>query len=72
MRITSDTVFFITGGASGLGEATVREIHGLGAKVAIADFNEERLETLRNELKERILTVKCDVTKEEEVKAAVD
>ena len=72
MRITSDTVFFITGGASGLGEATVREIHGLGAKVAIADFNEERLESLKNELKERILTVKCDVTKEEEVKAAVD
>jgi NAD(P)-dependent dehydrogenase (short-subunit alcohol dehydrogenase family) len=72
MKITSDTVFFITGGASGLGEATVREIHALGAKVAIADFNDERLELLKNELKERILTIKCDVTKEEDVKNAVD
>ncbi len=46
MKIIKDLVFFITGGASGLGEATVREIHALGANVAIADFNEERLELL--------------------------
>jgi NAD(P)-dependent dehydrogenase (short-subunit alcohol dehydrogenase family) len=39
MRITKDTVFFITGGASGLGEAAVREIHAHGARVAIADMN---------------------------------
>jgi NAD(P)-dependent dehydrogenase (short-subunit alcohol dehydrogenase family) len=72
MKITKDLVFFITGGASGLGEATVREIHALGAKVAIADMNDERLALLKNELKERIVTVKCDVTKEEDVKRAID
>ena len=72
MKVTGDLVFFITGGASGLGEATVRLIHSLGAKVAVADFNEERLALLQNDLKERILTVKCDVTKEEDVKAAID
>ena len=72
MKITKDLVFFITGGASGLGEATVREIHALGARVAIADMNEERLALLRTELKERILTFKCDVTKEEDVKAAIE
>lgn len=58
-------MFFITGGASGLGEATVRELHALGANIAVADFNQERLDLLQNELKERILTIKCDVTKEE-------
>ena len=72
MRITKDTVFFITGGASGLGEATVRDIHAMGAKVAIADMNLERLDLLRNELKERVITFKCDVTKEEDVKSAIE
>ncbi|CDW87751.1 3-hydroxy-2-methylbutyryl-dehydrogenase [Stylonychia lemnae] len=72
MKITGDLVFFITGGASGLGEATVREIHAKGAKVAVADFNEERLALLEKELKERIFTIKCDVTKEEQVKNAID
>jgi NAD(P)-dependent dehydrogenase (short-subunit alcohol dehydrogenase family) len=43
MRITKDLVFFVTGGASGLGEAAVREVHSHGARVAIADMNEERL-----------------------------
>ena len=71
MKITGDLVFFITGGASGLGEATVRDIHAMGAKVAVADFNDERLALLQNELKDRILTIKCDVTKEEDVKNAV-
>lgn len=72
MKITKDLVFFITGGASGLGEATVREIHAAGASVAIADMNEERLALLKSELKERVLTIKCNVTKEEEVKKAIE
>ena len=72
MRITKDTVFFITGGASGLGEAAVREIHAKGARVAIADMNQERLDLIKNELKERVIVFKCDVTKEEDVKKAID
>ena len=72
MRITKDTVFFITGGASGLGEAAVREIHSFGAKVAIADWNDERLQFMQKELKERVITFKCDVTSEEDVKKAID
>jgi NAD(P)-dependent dehydrogenase (short-subunit alcohol dehydrogenase family) len=72
MRITKDLVFFITGGASGLGEATVREIHALGAMVAIADMNEQRLELLKAELKDRVICFKCDVTKEEDVKKAIE
>ena len=30
---------FVTGGASGLGEATTRRLHGAGANVVIADMN---------------------------------
>ena len=72
MKLTKDMVVFITGGASGLGEATVRDLHAVGCKVVVADMNEERLELLKNELKENIVCVKCDVTKEEDVKKAID
>ena len=72
MRITKDTVIFVTGGASGLGEAAVRELHSYGAKIAIADWNDERLAFMLKDLKERVITFKCDVTKEEEVKKAID
>jgi 3-hydroxyacyl-CoA dehydrogenase/3-hydroxy-2-methylbutyryl-CoA dehydrogenase len=72
MKLTKDLVVFITGGASGLGEATVREIHASGCKIGVADMNEERLELLKNDLKENIVCIKCDVTKEEDVKRAID
>jgi NAD(P)-dependent dehydrogenase (short-subunit alcohol dehydrogenase family) len=72
MKINSDLVLFITGGASGLGAATVRHFHALGAKVAIADLNEENMRLLKNELKDRVITLKCDVTNEEDVKNAME
>ena len=36
----------VSGGASGLGEATVRRLHGAGARVVIADLNREKGEAL--------------------------
>ena len=72
MKITEGLVAFVTGGASGLGEAAVRSLHSQGATVVIADMNTERLDMLKNELKTRVLTLKCDVTKEEEVKNAIE
>ena len=72
MKLTKDLVVFITGGASGLGEETAREIHAAGCKVAIADMNEERLELMQKELKDRVLCIKCDVSSEEDVKRAID
>ena len=72
MRIEKGIVIFVTGGASGLGEATVRMLHAKGASVAVADMNDERLAMLTNELTERYLSIKCDVTKEQDVKAAVE
>jgi 3-hydroxyacyl-CoA dehydrogenase / 3-hydroxy-2-methylbutyryl-CoA dehydrogenase len=61
----------VAGGASGLGEATARALHGRGAAVAIADVNAEKGEALAAELGERATFVRCDVTNEEEVSAAV-
>ena len=72
MKIKAGMICFVTGGASGLGEATVRMLHSQGASVAIADMNEERLDMLKTELKERILCLKCDVTKESDVQTAIE
>ena len=35
-------------------------------------MNTERLDMLKNELKTRVLTIKCDVTKETDVKDAIE
>jgi NAD(P)-dependent dehydrogenase (short-subunit alcohol dehydrogenase family) len=61
----------VTGGASGLGEATTRLLVERGAKVAIADVNDERAQALASELGNATLAVHCDVTSEDEVTAAV-
>jgi NAD(P)-dependent dehydrogenase (short-subunit alcohol dehydrogenase family) len=62
----------VAGGASGLGEATARRLHGAGANVTIADVNDERGQALVDELGERAGFVHADVTSEDEVSAAVD
>jgi NAD(P)-dependent dehydrogenase (short-subunit alcohol dehydrogenase family) len=61
----------VVGGASGLGEATVRRLHEGGANVVIADVNDERGGALATELGERAGFVHADVTKPDEVEAAV-
>ena len=61
----------VVGGASGLGEAAARCLHGRGAQVAIADVNEQRGHDLARELGDRARFVRADVTRPEEVEAAV-
>jgi 3-hydroxyacyl-CoA dehydrogenase / 3-hydroxy-2-methylbutyryl-CoA dehydrogenase len=61
----------VTGGASGLGEATVRHLHGAGARVVIADLNAERGGELAEELGERASFAHADVTQPQTVEAAV-
>jgi NAD(P)-dependent dehydrogenase (short-subunit alcohol dehydrogenase family) len=61
----------VAGGASGLGEATVRALHQRGASVMIADLNSERGESLAAELGERTSFTHADVTDPEAVQAAV-
>ena len=60
----------VSGGASGLGAATVRRLHAAGAKVVIADVNPEKGEPLAEEL--GITFVQTDVREEDQVQAAVD
>jgi 3-hydroxyacyl-CoA dehydrogenase / 3-hydroxy-2-methylbutyryl-CoA dehydrogenase len=61
----------IAGGASGLGEATARRLHGDGAEVVIADLNAERGEALAGELGDRARFVEANVTDPDAVEAAV-
>ncbi|HEY2440673.1 MAG TPA: SDR family NAD(P)-dependent oxidoreductase [Solirubrobacteraceae bacterium] len=62
----------VAGGASGLGEATVRRLHEAGAHVVVADLNEARGERLAGSLGERVTFVRADVTEPESVQRAVD
>ena len=59
----------VTGGASGIGEASARQLTEAGARVVIADLNEEKGEALAKELGG--LFVKCDVSSIEDADAAV-
>ncbi|GAA2853235.1 SDR family oxidoreductase [Streptosporangium fragile] len=65
-------VAVITGGASGIGEGTVRRFHAEGAKVVIADVQEAAGRALARELGADTVFVRTDVTREDEVAAAVD
>ncbi|MEM8923348.1 MAG: SDR family NAD(P)-dependent oxidoreductase [Actinomycetota bacterium] len=59
----------VTGGASGIGEASARQLAALGARVVIADLNEDRGQAVASELGG--LFVRCDVSSEADGEAAV-
>jgi len=61
----------VSGGASGLGEATVRRLHGAGAHVVIADLNRDKGEALAAELGERASFHETNVTDPDQVEVAV-
>ena len=65
-----DRVALITGGASGIGAATARLFAERGARVVIADLQEERGDELAREIEGSF--VRVDVTSEADVRAAVD
>ena len=60
----------VCGGASGLGEATARELHARGAHVTIADINTERGSALAGEL--GLEFISCDVREESQVREAIE
>jgi NAD(P)-dependent dehydrogenase (short-subunit alcohol dehydrogenase family) len=65
-----NAVAIVSGGASGLGEATVRRLVAGGARVVIADRDEKRGEALAKELDGRAIFVKVDVTSGPDAEAA--
>lgn len=66
-----EKVFIVSGGASGLGEATVRRLVAAGAKAVIADINQELGAALAEELGEAVRFSPTDVTQEDSVRAAI-
>jgi len=60
----------VTGGASGLGEASARQLADLGARCVIVDLNEDKGNAVASELGG--IFVKADVADEEQIQAAVD
>ncbi|MDL9999773.1 SDR family NAD(P)-dependent oxidoreductase [Variovorax sp. J22P240] len=60
----------VTGGASGLGEATARELARLGAKVAVLDVNAALAEKVAGEIGG--IACVCDITQADSVTAALD
>ncbi len=71
MKISSNVVL-VTGGASGLGAATVRRIVAAGGKALVADLNETMGKQLVDELGAATRFVRCDVAAEADAQAAVD
>jgi NAD(P)-dependent dehydrogenase (short-subunit alcohol dehydrogenase family) len=71
MEIT-DAVALVTGGASGLGLATVRRLAGAGARVVVVDLPGSDGEKVAADLGERVAFAPADVTDEAGVAAALD
>ena len=65
-------VAVITGAASGMGLATAERFVAEGAKVVIADLNEEAAAGLVDELGDATTALRVDVSREEQVAAMVD
>jgi NAD(P)-dependent dehydrogenase (short-subunit alcohol dehydrogenase family) len=69
MRLDSSIAAIVTGGASGLGEASARHLASFGVRVAILDLNAERGETVAAEIGGAYQS--CDVTDDASVAAAL-
>ena len=67
-----DKVAVITGGASGLGRATVKRFVANGMKCAIFDMNEEKGNALVADLGDSVIFHQVNVTDEDSVKAGID
>ena len=68
----NETVAVVTGGASGIGEACVREIVRMGGRAAILDLQKEKGAKIVEELGGDTIFIKTDVTSDESVKSAVE
>lgn len=71
MQLQNSTAI-ITGGASGLGEATARYFAANGANVVILDLNEVAGKALESEFSSKIKFIKTDVSNESDVQNAID
>ena len=70
MKLDSSISAVVTGGASGLGEATVRQLAAQGGRVVIADLQAERGAALAAALGTAVGFVRCDVASETDAATA--
>lgn len=70
MKLDANIVAIVTGGASGLGEATVRELIKAGCKVMIADLSDKGAD-LAKELGSQASFFKVDVSNEENIQKLI-
>lgn len=66
-----EKVAVITGGASGIGLATAKKLLSEGANVVLVDWNED-VSRIAENLNERALGIRCDVSSDTDVKKCVD
>ncbi|MCK9931412.1 SDR family NAD(P)-dependent oxidoreductase [Frankia sp. Mgl5] len=65
-------VAFVAGGGGGFGAATSRRLHAAGAKVLVADLDEDKGRAVVEELGEGAAFARTDVTDEASIQAALD
>ena len=68
----ANNVFLVSGGASGLGAATVRMLAGAGARVVVADVQGQAGAALAAQFAGTVHFVCCDITSPAECAAAVE
>ena len=66
-----EKVAVITGGASGIGLATAKKLLSEGANVVLVDWNED-VSRIAENLNERALGIRCDVSSDADVKKCVE
>ncbi|MEK8028339.1 SDR family NAD(P)-dependent oxidoreductase [Pseudaquabacterium rugosum] len=66
------TPALVTGGGSGLGEATARALAAAGARVAVLDINAEAARRVADDIGPAALALACDITDEAAVATALD
>ena len=64
-------VALVTGGGRGIGAATSQLLHGDGASVVVCDMDEGPAREVAGPLGDRALPLACDVTRRDQVEAAV-
>ena len=72
MKRLNGKVAVITGGASGIGKATVRLFVGEGARVVFSDIQDDKGKAIADELGSNAIYLHANVRNEFEIKAAID